>query len=51
MLTVAIREETLVELLAQRYLSAEELFCPTPRAHQRLRKVLLRALMPVAKRG
>ncbi|MFA0809625.1 hypothetical protein [Microbulbifer epialgicus] len=51
LLTISIREETLIALLAQRHLCAEDLYCPTPRAHQQLRRALLRTLVPVTKPG
>ncbi|WP_444940316.1 hypothetical protein ACJJI3_16505 [Microbulbifer sp. ZKSA004] len=50
LLTIAIHEETLAALLAQRYLHAEELHCLTPGARRRLHRVLLRSLIPEQKR-
>ncbi|WP_444929201.1 hypothetical protein ACJJIF_15325 [Microbulbifer sp. SSSA002] len=50
LLTIAIHEETLVALLAQRYLHAEELHGLTPGTRRRLHRVLLRALIPEQKR-
>ncbi|WP_444887654.1 hypothetical protein [Microbulbifer sp. JMSA008] len=46
LLTVAICEDTLVDLLAQRALCAEALHCATPQARRRLRELLLRSLLP-----
>ncbi|MFA0789414.1 hypothetical protein ACCI51_02580 [Microbulbifer echini] len=51
LLTVAISEEALVALLAKRHLSAEELHCATPQVRRRLRKLLLRALIPAGGRS
>ncbi|WP_226643768.1 hypothetical protein [Microbulbifer variabilis] len=47
LLTVSIREDALVDLLAQRVLCAEALHCPTPQARRRLRQLLLRSLSPI----
>lgn len=44
-LEVKIREETLVALLAQRRLRAEELRGLTPRARRQLRRMLLQSLL------
>ncbi|QFT53023.1 hypothetical protein FIU95_00315 [Microbulbifer sp. THAF38] len=44
LLTVSIREDALVDLLAQRALCAEALHCATPQARRRLRQLLLRSL-------
>ncbi|MEX2961942.1 hypothetical protein [Microbulbifer sp. TYP-18] len=46
LLMVAIREDTLTTLLAQRHLCAEELHCETLGARQRLQRLLLRSLLP-----
>ncbi|WP_323846057.1 hypothetical protein [Microbulbifer magnicolonia] len=44
-LEIRIREETLVLLLAQRRLRAEDLRGLTPRARRQLRRALLRSLL------
>ncbi|MCW8127845.1 hypothetical protein [Microbulbifer halophilus] len=44
-LEIGIREETLVSLLAQRRLAAEDLRGLTPRARRRLRRALLQSLL------
>lgn len=44
-LEIGIREETLVLLLAQRRLAAEDLRGLTPRARRRLRRALLQSLL------
>ncbi|SHF35290.1 hypothetical protein SAMN04487965_2010 [Microbulbifer donghaiensis] len=44
-LQIEIREETLVLLLAQRRLRAEELRGLTPQARRQLRRLLLRSLL------
>lgn len=44
-LEIGIREETLVSLLAQRRLTAEDLRGLTPRARRKLRRALLQSLL------
>lgn len=44
-LEIGIREETLVLLLAQRRLTAEDLRGLTPRARRKLRRALLQSLL------
>ncbi|MFC6633947.1 hypothetical protein [Microbulbifer taiwanensis] len=44
-LEIRIREETLISLLAQRRLRAEDLRGLTPRARRQLRRVLLQSLL------
>ncbi len=51
LLTIAICEDTLVALLAQRCLCIEELHCPTPKMRQQLRRVLLRSLLSSGEPG
>ncbi|WP_193163545.1 hypothetical protein [Microbulbifer hainanensis] len=48
-LEIRIREETLLSLLAQRRLVAEDLRGMTPRARRQLRRVLLRSLLCAAR--
>ncbi|WP_250460523.1 hypothetical protein [Microbulbifer litoralis] len=45
-LEISIREETLVLLLAQRRLTAQDLRGLTPRARRKLRRALLQSLLP-----